>query len=95
MIGQTKTKILSNYKGSPCYELKETAVNIAGCNGCIGAANTGNYPDCASLRALDIATGSREINNMSAKFDPVAWIKANPLYAGAAAIAAYLLFFKK
>jgi len=94
MIGSIKK--LSSYNGTPCYEVSENAVTVNGCSGCIGAANTSvdNVPSCVSLRNNDVAQVMQQ-NSPGAKFDPINWVKENPLYAAGITIAAYFILFKK
>jgi len=92
-IGSIKKE--SSYKGTPCYEVSENAVTVNGCNGCFGNANNiDSLPSCVSLRNNDLAQAMQQ-NSPGAKFDPINWVKENPLYAAGAALAVYFVFFKK
>lgn len=79
------------YNGQPCLRRSSIATvnpSIATVNGCSGCIGSDNLPMCADLEAA-------ANNKTTANFDPLNWVKANPLLAGGVAVAAYLLLFKK
>lgn len=73
---------LSDYKGQPCYEVTSDKVTSQNVVNLSAADVNARLPYCSDLQQAP------------AGFDPISWIKQNPLLAGGLAVAAYLIFKK-